>query len=97
MNIANHAFTWDELEWQRDQMLIEADMHCEVMDLSKRIDAIEKRELHKAVKLWRDFAKLQQQAIARSAPSWTQRAIDKAMTKCEEQILALGGELPIDP
>lgn len=88
---------WDNLEWRRDQMLIEADLHCEVMELTKRIDEIERRELHKTIRLWRAFVKLQQQAIAKRAPQWTQRAIEKALDKCEEQILALGGEVPIDP
>lgn len=96
MGYAGQALSWDPLEWERDERLIEADMHCEVMELSKRIDEIERRELHKAVNLWRSFVKLQAQAEARRAPQWTQRAILKALEKCEAQIEALGGETPYD-
>ena len=96
MGYAGQTLSWDPLEYEREQLVIEADMHCEVMELSKRIDEIERRELHKAVNLWRSFVQLQAQAEARRAPQWTQRAILKALDKCEAQIRALGGEPPVD-
>jgi hypothetical protein len=75
-------------------MLIEADMHEEVLSLTAQIDAIERRELARAIGLYRKFDRLSELAETARRPRWTRMAIVLAKTRCAKAILELGGEVP---
>lgn len=91
-----HAFTWDDTEWMRDDMILEADRFEEMTYLTKQIDELERRELRRAVDLYKNTVKMYNVATTKPTPPWVMRAIEKLLLKCEQQITALGGEVPYD-
>ena len=87
-------YVWDDTEYHRDDLIVSADRWEDEQRWSKAIDQIERRELQRALKQLKDFQRLQIRAGANKTPAAVRRAIEKAITECEQQVLALGGSIP---
>lgn len=82
---------WDDGEWRRDELTIEADRYDDEQRWMAEMDRIERRELLLALNQLRKFQAL---AKRKTASRWTMRLIERSIEECKSQVLALGGTLP---
>jgi len=78
--------TWDELEWKRDDMLIQADDLEVINGIEEQIEQLRQRELRRARELMRRFRRLLSQAEAGDAGPMVLHALRSGLRRAEIEV-----------